>query len=144
MLKTLLPDSRVVGTQVSGSPQRAIAEVVAEEFGFDVADDAKERFDLLFASEFFEHFEEPVECLTGLLEATNPRVCVVANTFTSQSTGHFRSYVVGGRRLDGASASRTFNDVMRERGFFEAGIKVWNGRPKVWVRSSVRGPRTLF
>jgi SAM-dependent methyltransferase len=130
----VFPGARVTGTNLPGTPQYAVAADVARERGFDLLPRLDGPADLLFASEYFEHFPEPVDHLRELLDVARPRVLVAANTFGAPSTGHFPSYRAGGRDLDGRSTSRAFARALREAGFAKVETGFWNARPAVWAR----------
>ena len=50
--------------------------------------------DLIFASEYFEHFYEPIAHLKDILDNCNPKFLVCANGFTGDAIGHFDFYRV--------------------------------------------------
>jgi SAM-dependent methyltransferase len=123
------PKARVYGT--NRSPRQVEA---ARSIGVHVVAEP-EPADLVLASEYFEHFEQPVQHLNDVLDAANPRMMMVANSFGSRSIGHFDRYLVGGKEVSGASASRAFGATMRAQGYERLDLGFWNNRPAVWVRS---------
>lgn len=140
MLTKMFPDAEVYGTQLPNR-QAAVARLLAEREGmsFHIVEELGELpapTDLLFASEYFEHFEAPLDHLLEVLDATQPRTMVIANTFGPDAPGHFDTYRVGYEHLSPGATSRRFNDHLRRVGFQKVKTPFWNGRPAVWVRSS--------
>jgi hypothetical protein len=91
--------------------------------------------DLVFASEYFEHFEEPIAHLVEVVELTRPRALLIANAFSAKSIGHFDEYVVDGRRVSGDVVGRRFNDTLRRIGYSKIETRLWNNRPAYWKRA---------
>lgn len=137
-LRELFPDATVTGTNLD-SVQARIARNVGQRYGFRVEAElsAVGHADVVFASEFFEHLAAPVDYLGDVLDALQPRALLVANTFGQRSIGHFDSYFVEGRQLDGAATSRRFGALLRARGYERVETKLWNNRPAYW-----RGPHS--
>lgn len=52
------------------------------------------KIDLIFASEFFEHIEKPIELVEKLINKFNPKFIITANAFNTKSIGHFSNYIV--------------------------------------------------
>lgn len=135
-LKEMLPAASVFGTNVPGAPQTRIAERVALRRGFTVvgSPEAIGPVDLLFASEYFEHFERPIDHLREVLSALSPKAILVANTFGSPSIGHFPVYLINGRAHDGRATSKAFGAELRGHGYARVAARIWNGRPSYWRR----------
>lgn len=136
-LKQLFPSATVVGTNLQETPQRQIAERVGNEYGFSVKDgpDTEDApTGLVFASEYFEHFEAPVKHLRDVLDALNPNALVIANAFGSRSIGHFDVYDVDGKPSSPSATSRAFGAELRRRGYGLVKTKFWNNRPTYWSR----------
>jgi SAM-dependent methyltransferase len=131
--RELLPAAHVVGTNVDGTIQTRLARRMGDRYGFDVLHGPPERTDVVFASEYFEHFEEPVAHLRAVL-ATGPRVLFVASTFGPRSPGHFEAYRVDGDLVSPRQASRAFDAELVARGFERVRTGLWNNRPTYWRR----------
>jgi SAM-dependent methyltransferase len=137
-LKEIFPAAEVIGTNVVNSSQWALAESLGRQYGFTLIDEAgtiQNSFDLIFASEYFEHFEEPIRHLRAVLKYFDPTYLVVANTFSGEAIGHFTEY----RDLDdqyktGGEMSRLFNATLSEYGYKQKETTYWNNRPTVWHR----------
>jgi SAM-dependent methyltransferase len=132
--RDLFPEAAVVGTNLTVTPQGLLCADLAAERGFDLLPALDRAVDLLFASEYFEHFQAPVDHLRELLEVGRPRVVVAASTFGSPSAGHFPAYRVDGADLDGRATAAAWAAAMRDAGFVQRKTGFWNNRPSVWVR----------
>jgi len=132
-LSEMFPSAIVTGTNLD-SVQARIARRLAERYGFRVEPTLATigHADVVFASEFFEHIEQPITYLASVLDTLTPRVLLVANTFGQRAIGHFDSYLVEGERLDGAATSRRFGQILRSRGYERVETKFWNNRPAYW------------
>jgi hypothetical protein len=134
--KEAYPDADVLGTQVVGSPQFEIASNMGRQHGFSIVGSLQEHADLVFASEYFEHWEAPVEHLETVLSAATPKALIIANAFGSKSVGHFDFYKDRGVDYSPKAISRKFNQCLRNHGYTLVHTKFWNGRPTVWIKQS--------
>lgn len=133
-LAETFPRAEVVGTNRPDSVQWKIATAVSAG-RFSLAPAAPARpVDLVFASEYFEHFPEPIAHLDEVLASASPRCMVIANAFGAKATGHFDSYRIAGKQVEPGAASRAFNSRLRERGYKQVKTGFWNNRPAVWIR----------
>lgn len=132
--REMFPDALVLGTDIEGSPQHEIATRVQ---GFDVVrlDDLLQPFDIVFASEYLEHFERPLEHLVEIVERLNPRVLVEASTFGPRAIGHFELYLIDEVRVEARLAARAVRGELTRRGYVRADVKMWNNRPAIWLRT---------
>ena len=89
---------------------------------------------LLFASEYFEHFQNPGEHLDRIL-SLKPRVLVTANAFGADAIGHFNQYKWKTQTLEKKETSRYFGRALRDAGYTTLKTKLWNNRPAIHVRS---------
>ena len=144
-LAQLFPKASVTGTNVPGSPQTRIAERLADpdRLGlrpFSIAGSLSSipgPTDLVFASEYFEHFQKPVLHLREVIETLQPGALLVANTFNSRSIGHFDTYTAGGKTLSGLQTSRAFNAELVREGYEKIQTQFWNNRPAYWRKISL-------
>ena len=125
------PLARVIGTNVS-ERQLNVGRRLAAQAGFEIETALMERVDLVFASEYFEHFREPVAHLDDVLDDGRPRYVVTASSFTARAIGHFPSYCVDGREIAGRETARLFNRRLRDRGYEPVLTGFWNNKPAVW------------
>jgi len=136
-LRQLWPAADVVGTNVAGSRQERIVRQLGGQYLFRCECRGMQYVgprDLVFASEYFEHFYAPVDHLREVLTYVQPKIMVIANAFTSRACGHFPEYLVDGKVLPGKITSRVFNATLREAGYTKLAFNAWNGRPLVWIK----------
>jgi 2-polyprenyl-3-methyl-5-hydroxy-6-metoxy-1,4-benzoquinol methylase len=133
-LKHIFPNANVYGTQVRGS-QFNIATELGQINGFNVIENIAplEKVDFVFASEYFEHFERPIEHLLTILEKS-PNVLVIANSFGSRSFGHFNHYKHNDKIITNKSIGKSFNEALRHYGYKQHKTGFWNNRPAVWTK----------
>ncbi len=136
-LKETFPRARVFGTNFPGSKQYAISTALGKKHGFEMKPNiagVPHRVDLVFASEYFEHFQKPTEHLLEIIKTANPRAFFIANSFGSRSMGHFNEYLHGSQWVNNKSIGRLFNAVLREHGYEKVQTTLWNNRPSYWVK----------
>ena len=134
-LTQLFPNANVIGTNFEDSPQFRIATKLSKEYGFSVIPELTEQTDLIFASEYFEHIQEPIAHVNDIIDRCDPTYLVIANAFgVANVIGHFDTYKVGNLAVSSKKISRMFNDNMRRRGYFKLTTNCWNGRPVVWSK----------
>lgn len=59
---------------------------------------------------------------------------VIANSFTSYSTGHFPEYTDTNKTYKPRSTGRAFNQILRDAGYVAMKLGFWNNRPNVWKK----------
>jgi hypothetical protein len=134
-LRLLHPAARVVGTNMPGSTQYRIASHLADAYGFTMVPDvhtAPTAPDLVWATEYFEHFQSPLDHADEVIGTLQPRALLIANTFGGDATGHFDTYTVNGEELPCRSVARLFNQNLRRHGYRKVATTMWNGRPTLW------------
>jgi hypothetical protein len=137
--RELFPAAEVVGTNISGSIQYRVACRMAEQFGFSMVPTVKDAAGpttFVFASEYFEHIHSPIEHLYEVVRNLKPRFMLIANAFGTTAIGHFHTYKVGGKLLDGKATQRVFNAEMKRLGYVKIKTKLWNNRPVFWARKA--------
>lgn len=137
-LKELYPDAEVTGTNLPNIRQTRVAENIGQKFHFKIMSELPGTKDhkrtLIFASEYFEHFYEPVAHLREIINTTNPDTLIIANSFGARAIGHFNIYKVDGSIIPSHIIGRKFNDCLRSRGYEKMITKLWNNRPAIWVK----------
>lgn len=136
-LKEMFPTADVYGTNILGNQQADFAVMLSKEYDFTLIPSISKinkEIDLIFASEYFEHFYEPIEHLREILSYA-PKSLLLANAFTAISIGHFPQYMVDGVIIDGKKTSRIFNAELRKWGYVKINTKLWNNRPTYWKRN---------
>lgn len=129
----------VVGVNIRETGQYRIAHDIGVELagGFHVVGGVSEVgkcADVVFASEYFEHFERPLEHLREVLDTLSPRCLIIANSFTANAIGHFPVYRDGADKIPNSQMGRKFNALLRHRGYEAVKTGFWNGRPAYWRR----------
>lgn len=141
VLKEMFPEADVVGTNVGTSPQTALAEIAAKRHGFRIVRSLSEieaPVDLIWACEYFEHWEAPVDHLRDVLQL-RPKALLFANAFNVQSIGHFPAYLGDGKdvwgnraRMKGPETGRAFHTELKRAGYREVETRFWNNTPEYW------------
>ena len=134
-IKELFPNAEVTGTNLDNTIQMDVAKHLSKEYNFNMVSDVNElsgQYDLIFASEYFEHIHEPIEHLDEIVGKLNPKAFLIANSFGTQAVGHFHTYLVNGSLIDGKATSRIFNNQLRRYGYQKIKTKLWNNRPAYW------------
>jgi len=132
--KESYPFASVYGTQYPNSAQFQIASKMGRDHEFQVLEKLDQHVDLVFASEYFEHWISPVEHLDEIILTATPNAMIIANAFGAKSVGHFDVYLHKGVPHKPSEISRRFNERLREHGFTLLKTKFWNNRPSVWIR----------
>jgi len=132
-LKKLFSDAKVIGTNLENTLQFKLASQLGTTYDFKIMEDLPDsNMDLIFASEYFEHIERPIEHLKEVLEKNKPTHLLVANTFNQPAIGHFINYKDGSDVLNGKETSKRFNETLKNYGYKKIKTKLWNQRPNYW------------
>ena len=134
-LKGIFESANVYGTNLSGTWQYTVAEKYGARHGFAMEGDIgmiPSNVDVLFASEYFEHIEEPVRHAVDVINGLKPRIMIIANTFTAPSIGHFDLYDTEYGLVPNKKIGRQFNSALRDFGYIPIKTKLWNNRPMYW------------
>lgn len=136
-LKAIFPDAEVYATNLKGTLQYELNLKVTENIEGITMYDEEEAFDLdgvdlVFASEFFEHLQNPIDYLKQIVDAYHPKYVVFANTFGNMAIGHFNSYYYDGKEYVGRQVSRKFNDTLRDYGYKKLDTRFFNNRPTIF------------
>lgn len=137
-LKELWPNARVVGTDIKDTTQYKIATALSKLYGFEMVSEpyaVGEVADIAFASEYFEHFYEPVAELDRIVGAIQPKVFITANSFTGRAIGHFERYKIAGEVVENTKTARLFNGHLKTLGYRDLRRGYWNNKPRVWLRT---------
>lgn len=144
-LKEIFTNAIVYGTNIKESNQYKLAEDHGRRYGFSVIENTDNtKADLVFASEYFEHFERPIEHLEYILKTLNPKYMLIANTFNGKAIGHFNKYKHYDNIFDGKKASKEFNNHLRKAGYKKQDTNCWNNRPSYWKKEEIRGLDQFF
>ena len=136
-LKQLYPDANVYGTNLTKTYQYEFGSELGNEVGFKIIADASEtnnKIDLIFASEYFEHIQTPIDHILRLLDVSNPDILVIANSFGTHSIGHFNEYYYKENKYSGRDISRLFNKILKEADYQKLSLGIWNNKPTIWKK----------
>lgn len=140
--REIYTEARVIGTNMKDTLQYKVAVEMGKQFGFNMVSDAaeiQEPVDLVFASEYFEHFEAPIEHLHYITETLKPRAWLIANAFGPHAIGHFNYYKVGNEVFEAKTTGKIFNETMKKLGYSKIQTKLWNNRPALWAKNTDSG-----
>ena len=136
-IKCIFEDSNIYGTNIKDTLQYPFAESLGQKTGFSLVEsvsEINEDIDLIFASEYFEHFERPMEHLNEIIKNGNPKYLFIANSFNTIAIGHFREYKHGDEIILQDKMARRFSRYLIDMGYKKIKTKVWNGKPTLWER----------
>ena len=137
-LKEYFPHCKIYGTNLPDTKQFDFCQRISDIYNFDILttpEDVKHDIDLVVASEYFEHFENPVEELNKVIKSLNPKFLFLANSFNTYSLGHFVTHIFEGKELPAKAMSKVFNEKLKtEYGYKQIDANIWNNKPSFWVR----------
>lgn len=139
ILKQLYPSAKVYGTNLKNTKQWKFCELMASRYDFQMIETASEindAVDVVFASEYFEHFYDPVDHLSFIVGAVSPKYFVIGNAFNTRSIGHFIKYKAHNNLIDQSNIALTFNDALRSMGYKEIETKLFNNKPNIWQKTN--------
>ena len=133
--------NKVIATNVKNSYQWTLNETLSKAYSYSLIDSLreteKECIEIAFASEYFEHFERPVEHLKEVLEISNPSILICANAFNADSTGHFDQYRDQSNMFTPKEISRLFGQTLKKYNYLKYETKCWNNRPSIYIKKEV-------
>lgn len=139
-LKEIFNQSEVYGFNLKNSAQFKVCEYVSQKNNFKLISHLSElntSIDLIFASEYFEHFENPINHLEDILKL-NPKYFIIANSFSSKSVGHFDIYYnKNSQQVLGKKYGKVFNSYLRSKGYYKVNTSCYNDRPSYWKREDL-------
>lgn len=125
---------QVFATNLRDTSQWKVCDKLAWKNGYFLYQELWELpiVDVVFASEYFEHFERPVEHLRDVLTTLKPNHILFANTFNAKSIGHFNVYKDQGEDFTGLQISRLFTKTLKQYGYQKVKTKCFNNRPNYY------------
>ena len=93
--------------------------------------------DTIFASEYFEHFERPIEHLQDIVKHLNPKYLIIANSFNTKSIGHFHKYKHNEEVIDETKISKRWNNELVKLGYTKLHPTIFNHNPSLFVRNDI-------
>lgn len=144
LLRSYWPEAQIVGTNIPGTFQYKIAELLGKQHNFSMVEkleDVGNDNDMVFASEYFEHFESPIVHLREVLTILKPKYLVTANAFTYDAIGHFDEYKVENngiiQTVEDKKMNKLFTKEANDLGYKRYHMKMFNDRPVIWVRNGI-------
>ena len=137
ILSQLYPSKNTYGTNLRGTDQWKFSTEMSKRYGFNMVEDVTEIPEtggLVFASEYFEHFQDPIEHVDHIVNAIAPKYFVIANAFNTHSIGHFETYQNYGVDVPQDKISRMFNNKLRELGYSQVKTGLFNNKPTLWKK----------
>lgn len=116
-------------TNIKDSRQFKVARHIVDKDELATFEDIG-KFDVVFASEYFEHIEDPIKHLEDVIYKCKPKIMVIANAFNTYSIGHFTNY----NGVPQEKISRLFNNTLRRHGYTNIKLGIWNNRPNIWIK----------
>ena len=145
-LKAIFPNAECYGTNEPFSVQILYDKYITKEFdGIHIVDDnfgVSGEVDVVFASEFFEHLQNPIEFLNRIIRQYKPKYIIFANTFTNMAIGHFYKYQYNGQVVDRERLPMLFSKCLKYNNYVKVETNFYNNRPNVYMRVSDK--RRLF
>lgn len=127
-LAEVFPDKEVYGTNLKDTFQYEIATNIGEQYGFTIGESLKQA-DILFASEYFEHFERPIEHLEHVIRSVKPKAIILANSFDVRAIGHFNTHYYREAEFTAKQMKKLFLEHLRKMCYNKIKTKCWNQRP---------------
>jgi ubiquinone/menaquinone biosynthesis C-methylase UbiE len=135
-LKEIWSNANVYGTNLDNTKQFELCKKVSDKYNFKCITDLNYfiniDIDFAFCSEYFEHFERPLEHLNEVLSKIKPKYMFIANSFNTKSIGHFIEYKHFDTIINQKDMSKLFSKYMKENGYIQVKTKVWNNKPTLW------------
>jgi len=135
-LKEYFPNSMVYGSNIKNTLQIKVAYKLSKKYNFKIISDLNKlnkKIDLLFASEYFEHIEKPIDNLLFIINKFNPKYLLIANSFGTIGIGHFYSYLYKNKNYSGKEISKIFNLILKENNYKKIKTSFWNNRPTFYI-----------
>ena len=137
ILSELYPNKKTYGTNLKDTDQWKFASEMGTRHNFTMVEDVAqipEKGGLVFASEYFEHFLDPIMHVEHIVEHIDPKYFVIANAFNTWSIGHFEIYENHGEPVPQNKISRMFNNKLRELGYSQVKTGLFNNKPTLWKK----------
>ena len=139
-LKEVFANQKVYGYNIKDSDQFRFNQLVSKQYNFDMVGDYTTigNIDTIFASEYFEHFERPIEHLQDIVKHLNPKYLIIANSFNTKSIGHFHKYKHNEEVIDETKISKRWNNELVKLGYTKLHPTIFNHNPSLFVRNDIK------
>jgi hypothetical protein len=132
-LQEIFPAANVIGTNLPGYQTDFATTLGVKVVTNDNLLVGKNSSVLTFASEYFEHFKEPITHLQEIIEKLHPKIMLVANSFSSHAIGHFDYYTIDKQQYSKDTVARLFSKEMRSLGYKFIEVGFYNRRPHIYL-----------
>lgn len=135
-LTRVFPNVEMIATQLQDTWQWKFCEKLFNNTDIKLTTNSElESVDGFFASEYFEHFEKPMEHLKAIL-ALEPKLLFIKNTFQKpDAVGHFEKYYdQNGNLVEGKYMNKIFNAYLRDNGYVQNPVRFFNSAPTVFIK----------
>ena len=128
--------ANIIATNIKPSEQFKVCKAISQIYNFRLIENISklDNIDLIFASEYFEHFREPVKHLKQILNKLSPKYLLIANAFSTRSLGHFDYYLDDNIKYSGKEISKVFNNTLKEMDYLQVKTTCWNNRPSYFIK----------
>lgn len=141
LLSDIFQDQLITGTNFKDSDQMKFCKSLVTNIKNIKLEDNIENLgkqDILFASEYFEHFQDPICHINQLIEICDPEVIIMANAFNVRALGHFDEYLDcynAQNKINYTKYNKYFLNNLRSKGYRKYDKKMFfNDRPSVYVK----------
>lgn len=139
-LKFMYPQCKVLYNDIVPSVQYDFAKNLFKHFKvkFEHVDDCvtKQKLSMALMLEFNEHIVDCLDLTSRIIDASDPDVLVVANSFTADHPAHCKKFRVYGHMVPRTSIAKMYNKNLRNLGYHldDSCKTFWNRRPAIWIR----------
>jgi hypothetical protein len=131
-LSEIFEEHEVYGTNLKDTTQWKLCE----KLGVNLKEGTEQigKIDAIFAFEYFEHFQDPIEHLKYLVATSDPEFFLIANSFGTTSIGHFLEQDYNGAKVSSKGFGRIFGQEMRKLGYKQHDTNIFNRKPSFWIK----------
>jgi len=136
-LSEIYPKAIVFGTNVKSSWQMEFAKKFNKKNNIKFVSSFKDlpkTCDLALCSEYFEHFEKPIDHLKNIINTCHPKIFMSANSFNMVAAGHFEYFIISNKPIHRSKVGKIFNNELIKQGYEKRIVGFWNNRPNIWEK----------
>jgi len=136
-LSQIFIDATIYGTNIINTKQYQFCEEMSKRYNFKLINDIlhiNHTIDFVFASEYFEHIESPIDHLKDIITRLQPRYFYIANSFNVTSIGHFRYYRYNYDKISCYDISNKFNSILGSYRYKKIRTNLHFDRPTLWEK----------
>jgi len=136
-LKQVFPNAKAYAINLRNTKQWEFCDMMSKTHHFHLIESVDEvagEVDFVFASEYFEHIENPTRHFQEIVDKIQPKYFIIANAFNTWSIGHYKTYVYDHTTVDQSKISKLFNRYIRLNGYEKVNCNLWNNKPTIWKK----------